>query len=321
MTSVSAPSIQMMAPQMRAQLLYQQARSVAADQLWQATMGTGDVAQPGAAGAGPKADVDLDGFLTLLDSMANRGLPQNPLSPPVPLPPRDRLDGQDAPDQRRTSSAEVGHGGDAYRAFLSGAAERTGIPASALAAIIDAEAAKGSDGRWLPLSRNPRSSAAGLGQFLSGTWKDEAERPGTWLNQFARANDWLKDNGHIKGSAKSALLALRYDPRASIEAVADYALANLSRLRQAGISVGNSADSIARTAYFAHHLGVADAISFLGGTMDPHRAAKLLAAQIGATAAERQIEISGGAVAAHRGWLTHFVATRVRPDRFAALPA
>ncbi len=321
MTSVTTPSIQMMAPQMRAQLLYQQARSVAADQLWQATMGTTEVSQNSTTGAGPKTDVDLDGFLTLLDSMANRGLPQNPLSPPAPLPPRDRLDDQGAEGQSRASSTSAAHGGDAYRAFLSSASERTGIPVSALAAIIDAEAAKGSDGRWLPLSRNPRSSAAGLGQFLSGTWKDEAERNGTWLNQLAQANGWLNENGHIKGNAKSALLALRYDPRTSIEAVADYALANLAHLRQAGISIGTTPDSIARTAYFAHHLGVADAVSFLGGTMNPQRAAKLLEAQIGSTAAERQIQISGDAVTAHRGWLMHFVATRVRPDRFSTLPA
>jgi hypothetical protein len=321
MTTVTSTPIQMMAPQMRAQLLYQQARGIAADQLWEASLGTSETTDGARATAGPRTDVDLDGFLALLDSMAARPTPQNLLSPPTSLPPRDAPDERGAHDHAPSSSAQGAHGGDAYRGFLSGAAERTGIPAAALAAIIDAEAAKGSDGRWLPLSRNPRSSAAGLGQFLSGTWKDEAERPGTWLNQVASTNGWLNDHGKIRGGAKSELLALRYDPRASIEAVADYALANLARLRQGGIAIGTTPDSIARTAYFAHHLGVADAISFLGGTMDSQRAAKLLSAQIGSAAADRQIQISGSAVAAHRGWLMHFVATRVRPDRFAAMQA
>ena len=50
---------------------------------------------------------------------------------------------------------------------------------------------KGKGGRWQVMSRNPRSSAAGLGQFLSGTWIGEAQRKGTYLNEVARTRGWI----------------------------------------------------------------------------------------------------------------------------------
>jgi len=205
-----------------------------------------------------------------------------------------------------------------YKAVLDAAAKRTGIPAAALAAIVDAEAGKGCDGAWKTASRNPRSSAAGLGQFLGGTWQGEAERAGTWLHDVAAKQGWLGDNGRVLPAARSALLALRYDGAASIHATADYALRSVAQLQHAGIEIGSDVVTVARAAYLGHHLGTGDAIRFLKGGLDPSRAKVLLDAQVGAASATQRIAQSGNAASAHRSWLLGFIDRHITPSRFAA---
>lgn len=200
---------------------------------------------------------------------------------------------------------------------LAMAEARTGIPATALAAIVDAEAAKGHDGVWNTMSRNPRSSAAGLGQFLSGTWEQLAETSGTWLNQVASKNGWLDGRGQVQPGARSELLALRYDGQASILGVADLAKMNLNRLEQSGIRVSTDAETLAKSAYLSHHLGLGDAKKFLAGGIEPGRARMLLAAQIGGGAADQRIAAAGNATQAHRQWLLGFIDRRIRPEQFA----
>jgi hypothetical protein len=201
---------------------------------------------------------------------------------------------------------------------LALAQSRTGIPATALAAIVDAEAAKGQDGTWNTMSRNPRSSAAGLGQFLSGTWEQLAETSGTWLNQVASERGWLDGRGKVQAGARSELLALRYDGQASILGVADLAKLNLNRLQQSGIHVNTDAETLAKSAYLSHHLGVGDAKKFLAGGIEQGRARMLLAAQIGGGAADQRIASAGGnATQAHRQWLLGFIDRRIRPEQFA----
>lgn len=202
---------------------------------------------------------------------------------------------------------------------LEDAARRTGIPAAALAAIIDAEAGRNAKGGWNIHSRNPRSSAAGLGQFLSGTWLDLARTPGTWLNREARARGLIDGEGHIATQGRGLLLAMRYDPGAAIETVADYARANLDRMRGHGISLGTDARDIARAGYIGHHLGVGDALRFYNGTLGEARARVLLMAQIGERQAAQRIVSSGDATAAHRAWLLGHIDRNVRPERYAAL--
>lgn len=210
-----------------------------------------------------------------------------------------------------------GYGPNAgYAATLAAAAQRTGLPTAALATIVHAEAAKDTDGRWLPYSRNPRSSAAGLGQFLSGTWRGEAERPGTWLNATAREAGWLDSHGKVKREDRGALLALRYDAGAAIQATADYARANLDALHRAGVAIGSDAQAVAQAAYLGHHLGRGDAVRFLRGGLDADRARILLNAQVGSGNASRRIAASGDATAAHRNWLLDYIDRNIRPERF-----
>ncbi|MET3713154.1 hypothetical protein ABIC65_003873 [Sphingomonas trueperi] len=205
-----------------------------------------------------------------------------------------------------------------YADTLAAAEARSGIPRSAIAAIVDAEAGKGQDGSWNPLSRNPRSSAAGLGQFLSGTWQTLAEQGGTWLNDVAKARGWLTEKGKVDPARRSELLALRYDPQASILSVADMAKNNLQHFESAGLNVRADSETLAKAAYLGHHLGLGDAKKFLAGNIDAERARTLLAAQVGGTAADQRIAHAGDATRAHRQWLLDFIDRHVQPDKFAS---
>lgn len=308
-----------LAPQQRAGLIYAQARAELSSRLWQAALGTGDGGGGEMAVERSSADVSLESLLTMLADDAAK-------SAPTPLRTAETWQAMPAPEAapvhaapERPSAPATGLGVNApYQDKLNAAAARTGIPATALAAIVHAEAAKGPGGRWLVYSRNPRSSAAGLGQFLSSTWQGEAERSGSWLNGVARARGWLGEGGKILPAARASLLALRYDPDASIQAIADYAKANLDTLKRAGVSVGDSVESIAQAAYFGHHLGVGDAIRFLKGGIDPARARLLLNAQVGSSNASQRIAAAGSASGAHRAWLLDYVGRNIRPQRFEA---
>jgi len=316
-----------LSPAERASVIYAQAQSDVAGRLWRAALGSesGKEDFADAAGTPTKPASGLDVLLSLITQRSDPpgngtagafdaatlprpiqipAMPSAQVSPPAFASPA-------------TSSAATGLGpNQRYGQALSAAAARTNIPAAALAAIVDAEAAKSGDGSWKTASRNPRSSAAGLGQFLSGTWQGEAERTGTWLNEVATSQGWLGSDGRVLPVARSALLALRYDPTASINATADYASRSVAKLKQAGVAVGDDLTSIARTAYLGHHLGTGDAVRFLTGGLSSDRAKRLLDAQVGSAAANQRIARTGDATAAHRNWLLDFVNRRITPDRF-----
>lgn len=312
-------------PQYRAKLIYMQARSELSSRLWQAALGTGDN-EMSASRAKPQmmGDARLETLLATLSEDIGRPMAASTMPPPEMLPshPRDGDASADRPlpepaPRSDKGTEATGLGANAhYGARLEAASARTGIPAPALAAIVNAEAAKGPDGRWLAYSRNPRSSAAGLGQFLSSTWVGEAERKGSWLNDTAQARGWIDAKGRVRSGARSELLALRYNGDASIEATADYARANLNALERAGARIGNDADHIARTAYLGHHLGVGDAARFLNGGLEQGRARTLLNAQIGSPQASRRIADSGNATAAHREWLLSYIDKNVRASPY-----
>jgi hypothetical protein len=307
-----------MRPEQKAELIYTQAHSELTSRLWRAALGDGgDFASPEAAPAeGAGAMTDFDSLLAALG--APRPAARAPTAP-VAAPEPPKADDAHLPEGAVAVGRAGGLGVNArHEASLNAAAARTGIPAAALAAIVDAEAAKDRDGGWKAYSRNPRSSAAGLGQFLSGTWQSEAERPGTWLNGEAKARGWLTESGKVARGARSELLALRYDPAASIQATADYARGNLDRLRRAGVAIGDGMEGVAHAAYLGHHLGVGDAIKFMKGGLDASRARLLLSAQVGAAAAGQRIAAAGDATDAHRAWLLNYVGRNVRPARFDA---
>lgn len=339
-------------PERKAQLIYQQVRNDMAARLWQAALGNAEarrdeasVAVPGKVGglAGlldpqQSAMSERGGFDRLMALLEGNGAKAGAgkigqSSDPVEGATSPRVGHPAHKTKRQAAVTEVlkplsgvgeidanaplalGANG-MWRGALERAGQRTGIPVLALAAIVDAEAARNGNGQWVTWSRNPRSSAAGLGQFLAGTWVHEAQRAGTWLNETARMNGWLDNSGRVLGAAKGKLLALRYDGEASIHATADYARANLHSLEKAGISPGGNVGQIAHAAYLGHHLGIGDATKFLRGGLSEGRARQLLIAQVGSERASRDIAQAGEAALAHRKWLTGYLDRKVRPDRF-----
>jgi len=326
-----------LAPDQKAALIYAQAHGDVATRLWRAALGgdtQSDFSRTGFDKPIRNPDAGATNLDLLLSLFNERTSPAAaPRASSCNAPASDRnvpyletepvLSALETPQFVQTSPSPTGLaaglGPNArFGPALAAAAARTNIPAAALAAIVDAEAAKGSDGSWQTGSRNPRSSAAGLGQFLGGTWQSEAERAGTWLNSVAASQGWLDGEGRVLPSARSTLLALRYDATASINATADYASRSVSQLKRAGIAVGADLTAIARTAYLGHHLGTGDAVRFLTEGLPSGRARQLLNAQIGGAAADEKIARSGDASYAHRAWLLDYVDRHVTPGRFAS---
>ncbi|MET1754391.1 peptidoglycan-binding protein [Novosphingobium sp. RD2P27] len=313
--------ISALSPTQRADLIYRQARSELTQGLWRAALGD-DRARDSQATSWSQPMGQASGLDALLAVMAQGDAPPRSCETAAPRQavlasePRSALPSNvssaDMPLRAEALGPNARHADSITRA-----AERTGIPATALASIIDAEAGRARDGTWNVHSRNPRSSAAGLGQFLSGTWEAEAERPGTWLNAEANRRGWLNGAGQVTAGSRSSLLTLRYDPEASIQTIADYANGNLQRLKRAGVKVDGDVESVAKAAYLGHHLGPCDAAKFLDGGLNPARAQRLLAAQVGPDEASRRLEEAGNATDAHRRWLNAYADRRINPDRFA----
>ena len=310
-----------LSPSEKAALIYSQAQSDVTARLWRAALGSEADSENEAQAAQRCETFNLDSLLSLLAPQSDKASGATAASPetaaltPALAPPTSTV----SQSMAKAGSGPVeGLGPNAgFRDVIHAAAERTGLPAAALAAIVDAEAGKDCDGKWNTASRNPRSSAAGLGQFLAGTWQSEAERAGTWLNGVASRQGWLGDNGRLLPGARSALLALRYDGAASINATADYALRSVKQLKSAGVSLDGDVATVARMAYLGHHLGTGDAIRFMKGGLDSSRAKLLLDAQVGTASASRKIAATGDAASAHRSWLLNYVDRHVTPGRFA----
>ncbi|NYT42139.1 peptidoglycan-binding protein [Sphingomonas sp. R-74633] len=345
-----ASDLAQLSPANRAKVIYSAAQSELQSRLWRAALGDGDNSDKKTDGLGQNG-LASDSLLQLLGGQNGAGAVQGcncgcacSCHQKAAAPASFSLDciedlkgaiGDVAEERSRAMGASIGTqatvsaargtvvsglalgANTRFAPALAMAESRTGIPATALAAIVDAEAAKGHDGSWNTMSRNPRSSAAGLGQFLSGTWEQLAETSGTWLNQVASQRGWLDGRGKVQAGARSELLALRYDGQASILGVADLAKMNLTRLEQSGIRVNTDAETLAKSAYLSHHLGVGDAKKFLAGGIEPGRARMLLAAQIGSGAADQRIAAAGNATQAHRQWLLGFIDRRIRPAQFA----
>ena len=332
-------------PAQRAQVIFAEAQSSLSTRLWRAALGDADRSDRDASPLGG-GNMKMDSLLELLGSQLPGGVAGahgcacqcacncRAAKPQLgdALSDEGRRQGSSGrggastapepveavPATRDASAGSLALGANArYAPVLAAAEARTGLPATTIAAIVDAEAAKTSDGRWNPHSRNPRSSAAGLGQFLSGTWTDLAQTPGTWLNGHAAERGWLDGRGRLSTGNRAALLALRYDPQASILSIADFAKLNLDRLEKCGVRVRTDAETLAKAAYLSHHLGLGDAQKFLRGGIEPGRARMLLSAQIGSAAAEQRIASAGGATHAHRQWLLGFIDRRIRPEQFA----
>lgn len=322
-------------PAKRADVIYAEAQAAMSRRLWQAALG--DTGSGGDREVSPLSSIEgrapggssIESLLASLIGELRTAREERPTAPvqtggaPVPMAAATASSAAVMAPAPTTSSAAVdavdGLGPNIrFRSTLAAAAERVGVPASALAAIVDAEAGKAADGSWKVYSRNPRSSAAGLGQFLNRTWEGLAESRGTWLHDYADRQGWLGADGQVRADCRVAVLACRYDPTAAINGIADYARRNLDGLRHAGISSEGEVRATARLAYLGHHLGLGDAVHFLRGNgLSAPRARALLDAQVGMSSSARRIAETGDATSAHREWLVSYLDRKIRPDRFA----
>jgi hypothetical protein len=92
-------------------------------------------------------------------------------------------------------------------------------------------------------ARNPRSSAAGLGQFIDGTWMDMVSRYRPDL---------------AAGKSREEILGMKFDPQLSREMTEAYATENGKKLEAAGLPVRPG------TTYLAHFAGPDGAMKVLG---------------------------------------------------------
>ena len=229
------------------------------------------------------------------------------------------LDPNKAPNPAPSNVDLVLGPNEEFRDAILKASSALELDPAALAALIDAEAAKDKSGKWKADSLNKDSGAAGLTQFLASTWKDEAKKDGTSVNATAKIAGVVDEQNQIIKGKEAELLALRYDPGLSIMAAAEYGKRNLSQLRNAKlIAPGTSDDVLARLMYLAHHEGAAGAKAFLSGNLSEERAAKLLKSQVGGVKAEEMQKASLTAKAAYEDWLNGYMDKKIVPDRFRA---
>lgn len=209
-----------------------------------------------------------------------------------------------------------------FRAPLLQAGARTQIDPAALAALINAEAAK-KRGVWQKNSKAPTSSAAGLTQFINSTWLQMARTRGTLLNETGKADGLVvtgtgsKDS--VPASKKNALLKKRFDPLQSITAAAEYGVQNLKILMSENlIAPSISDDQKAWFMYLAHHEGPAGAVKFLKKTITASSAKRLLNANVpNQTSRAKLISDNGGSVVkAYISFLTGYINRNIVPKRF-----
>lgn len=201
-----------------------------------------------------------------------------------------------------------------YRKLIITSAERYGFTPHTLAALIDAEAAKSKNG-WDPDSLNRDTNAAGLTQFLRGTWLEMVAEPRSLMNQrlkqehkFDRIVGKHDSSGAyclygLRGSGKAAseekfdstrvhaLLSWRFIPEYSIDTAALYGKINLEKLAKRGLDIDSLApEDLAKVMYLAHHEGAGGAAVVMKGKLDARIASDNLPTQIGQSDAAKLIK-------------------------------
>lgn len=229
-------------------------------------------------------------------------------------------EGDDGPGEVGTSEQLDLGANEVYRAALTKAQEITGIDASALAALIDAEASRinsgPEQGQWNRRAFNNASGAAGLTQFLASTWRDHARDSDTLLNEVAKKAGFITALDAVAGGRDSELMELRFNPELSIVSAAEYGIANLRTLDDKGLLPDNIGDDEkARFMYLAHHEGVTGAINFL--KRQNSNSFDKFVKQVGVEKATQLTNAAGGDVAlAYRNWLNGYMDDKIQPAKF-----
>ncbi|MET0649316.1 MAG: peptidoglycan-binding protein [Pyrinomonadaceae bacterium] len=288
-----------------------------------------DIGRMGNTGASQGAHVDLRTWIVLGDGRRVDVSP-NLLAGQLRNTTTNTTGGVEAPVPTQTENRPAGElnlgVNERYRDALLLAERRTGIDAAALAGLVNAEASRDGNGRWIADSFNRQSNAAGLTQFLPRTWVDRATTADTYINELAVERGFVRRErgGGFTVVNREALLELRNDPTASIVSAAEYGRDNLRSLERNGVLPANMTDDDrARYMYYAHHEGFAGAVRLLtdsrGVTEDAARSALTLGLN-SRTAAAARARQHGSYAAAFRVW-TEERARRLFPSQFDGSPA
>lgn len=236
-------------------------------------------------------------------------------------------------------------GNEKFRKAIIEAARKYNLTPHALAAIINAEAAKTKDGTWIETSATDGSKARGLGQFQPPAWYQYVAKAGTLGNVAAIAITGVTklEAAHgtlysvsgtskveVSGSLKTEILSWRDNGNYSVDAIGSYAEDNLNELKKNGIDVtGLPPDEKVKIAYIMHHEGPTDGVLFLQGkvgmteTSTPRIVAKKLAKQFktkhadgSAKAQELADRFDGDYVKAYYYFLSNHTDVMVRVKNF-----
>lgn len=235
----------------------------------------------------------VDGVSSVLESLSSTKTPHQPHR--VTSKEKNQLP-EERQEQKRTDAGNSTHIiaaqftednfllkplNNKYRAYIVSAAKRHGFTAHSLAAVIDAEAAKiKKTGEWNVNSKADSSSAAGLTQFLDGTWLAMCNDQSSLVGQYVKNNPKL---------TKAQKLNLRFNAEMAIDAAAAYAINNF---KTSGLPYQNLSEpsSMAKFAYLLHHEGATGGRNFVLNTLDSERARKLLFTQFGKNGAKQAEE-------------------------------
>lgn len=234
--------------------------------------------------------------------------PAQPLPAPQPVSKQTRVEGGRPAHVVGALFAEENlkllPANEKYRKIIIGVAKRHGMTPQALAAVINAEAAKDyKTGEWKADSKASTSSASGLTQFLDDTFLELATDKRSMVNQMLkRKHGYEQVNSRYRTNAEGErvldyiygktgekkhrideddVLPLRFDPEYSIDAGAVYAIKNLDTMSRMGVdSRSLPSEDLAKLMYMAHHEGAGGAIKVIKGTLTEDRAKVLLPAQM-----------------------------------------
>lgn len=202
-----------------------------------------------------------------------------------------------------------------YRAYIINTAKRHDFTPHALAALINAEAAKNKNGEWNTNSQANSSTAAGLTQFLSGTWLEICKNQSSLVGQHISRYPDLTEQQKLK---------LRFNAEMSIDAAAVYALQNFkeSKLPYQNLK---EPSAIAKLAYLLHHEGASGGRQFIQNTIEPARARKLLFTQFGKNGKSQATayleRYNNNAREAYRAWLSAYIDGKIRVEHYVATGA
>nr|WP_174505766.1 peptidoglycan DD-metalloendopeptidase family protein [Acinetobacter sp. Marseille-Q1620] len=186
-----------------------------------------------------------------------------------------------------------------YRAYIIGAAKKHGFAPHALAAFINAEAAKKKGGEWDEKSYNQGSKAGGLTQFLPNTWLEMCANQSSLVGQYVSKNPKL---------SLDAKLNLRFNAELAIDAAAAYAVYNfkISKLPYQNLT---EPSSMAKLAYLLHHEGAGGGRQFVQNSFSQERAKALLFSQIQdkKKSTDYLKRFNNDAKAAYGAWLRNYI--------------